>query len=119
MALQGFLWLCWVRLEYAKTYAYASLPPSCTATQPNARLLLDTRSESLETCWQHLSWSWGLGATRKIKLPLGGVLGSGQSPGCCFSARTAAYSATRREDICTERNGRMRDESTQTRSDNT
>ena len=29
-----------------------------------------------------------------MKLPLGGVLGSAQSPGCCFSAQKAAYSAT-------------------------
>ena len=29
-----------------------------------------------------------------MKLPLDGVLGSAQSPGCCFSAQKAAYSAT-------------------------
>ena len=29
-----------------------------------------------------------------MKLPLGGVLGSAQSLGCCFSAQKAAYSAT-------------------------
>ena len=59
------------------------------------------------------------GVVKKIKLPLGGVLGSAQSLGCCFSARTAAYSATLREGICTEKNGWRMDETKQTRSDNT
>ena len=29
-----------------------------------------------------------------MKSPLGGVLGSAQSPGCCFLAQKAVYSAT-------------------------
>ena len=37
----------------------------------------------------------------KLKMPLGGVLRSGSVSCCCFSAETAAYSATLREDICT------------------
>ena len=37
----------------------------------------------------------------KLRLPLGGVLGSGSVSCCCFSARTAAYSGTLSGDIST------------------
>ena len=43
----------------------------------------------------------GRGGDDEIKIAPSWGLGSGSVSCCCFSARTAAYSATLREDICT------------------
>ena len=61
----------------------------------------------------------GRGGDDKLGLPLGGVMGSGSVSCCCFSARTAAYSATLSGDISTTEESKNEKESTQTQGNNT
>ena len=61
----------------------------------------------------------GEGATIKLELPLGGVLALVQSPAAAFRPEQRPTQRSFARISVQQRNGRMRDESTETLSDNT
>ena len=119
MALPGLLWLGWVSLGACQTMCMC-IPPSKTQrdtnpTQDTLYTLAWVLVNLLATC----DLSWGEGSRQNIKLPLGGVLVLlSLSRHLRFGPNTA-YSARLRVGICRGRNGRIMDESTQKRSDDT
>ena len=97
------------------------IPPSKTQRRhnPNARHIIHTRMGSRNTCWRPVTCLRAKGVERKLNLPLGGVLVLlSLSRHLCFGPNTA-YSARLRVGICRGRNGRIMDESTQKRSNDT
>ena len=96
------------------------IPPSKTQRRhkPNARHNIHTRMGSRKP-FGNVTCVRAKGVVRKLKLPLGGVLVLlSLSRHLRFGPNTA-YSARLRVGICRGRNGRIMDESTQKRSDDT
>ena len=95
------------------------IPPSKTQRRhkPNARHIIHTcmgsRKPAGDLCLR------AKGVVKKFKLPLGGVLVLLSLPRHLRFGPNTAYSARLRVGICRGRNGRIMDESTQKRSDDT
>ena len=120
MALPGFLWLGWVSLGACgkHVHVHPSLQDAARH-KPKARHNIHIRMGYRKPAGDLRPVLGRKELLKEIKLPLGGVLDSAQSPGGCFSAQTRPTQRRFREDICRDRNGRIMDGSTQTRSDNT
>ena len=119
MALPGLLWLGWVSMGACQTCAYASLPPRRSVdknpTQDTIYTLAWVLVNLLATC----DLSRAKGVVKEINLPLGGVLVLLSLSRHLHFGPNTAYSARLRVGICRGRNGRIMDESTQKRSDDT
>ena len=101
LALQGFLWRGGIRIGHAKTICICIPPSKLPRNTTQHQTLI---GHSTQVSWNLMETPvlvLGRGCADSIRIAPWRGLVSGSVSCCCFSARTAAYSARLCEDICT------------------